>query len=247
MAKIQRALLSVTDKTGLVDFARHLAGMGVELISTGGTSKLLRESGIAVKDISDLTGFPEMLDGRVKTLHPKVHGGILHIRENPQHLAAVAEHGIQPIDMVVVNLYAFEKTASRPGVGFHDIIENIDIGGSVDGALGGQEFSGCRHRDLAVRLRRYRPRDVRPWRIAAAGDQVASGAESICHYGGLRLRDCIDAGAHRATRGRQVHRNCAARISRDAASVVPQGIRSALWREPAPEGRALRRRFGQRE
>ena len=129
MAKIQRALLSVTDKTGLVEFARHLAGMGVELISTGGTAKLLRESGISVKDISDLTGFPEMLDGRVKTLHPKVHGGILHVRENPLHVAAVAEHGIEPIDMVVVNLYAFEKTASKLGVEFHDIIENIDIGG----------------------------------------------------------------------------------------------------------------------
>src|SRR5271165_5729392 len=129
MAKIQRALLSVTDKTGLVDFARELAGMGVELISTGGTAKLLRDSGIAVKDISELTGFPEMLDGRVKTLHPKVHGGILHIRDNAQHRAAVAAHGIQPIDMVVVNLYAFEKTASKPDVEFHDVIENIDIGG----------------------------------------------------------------------------------------------------------------------
>jgi phosphoribosylaminoimidazolecarboxamide formyltransferase/IMP cyclohydrolase len=129
MAKIQRALLSVTDKTGLVDFASQLAGMGVELISTGGTAKLLRDSGIPVKDISELTGFPEMLDGRVKTLHPKVHGGILHIRDNPQHRTAIAEHGIEPIDMVVVNLYAFEKTASKPGVEFHDIIENIDIGG----------------------------------------------------------------------------------------------------------------------
>ena len=129
MAKIQRALLSVTDKTGLVDFARQLAGTGVELISTGGTAKLLRESGIAVKDISELTGFPEMLDGRVKTLHPKVHGGLLHVRDNPQHVAAVEEHGIQPIDMVVVNLYTFEKTASKPGVEFRDLIENIDIGG----------------------------------------------------------------------------------------------------------------------
>ena len=129
MAKIQRALLSVTDKTGLVDFARQLVGMGVELISTGGTAKLLRESGIGVKDISELTGFPEMLDGRVKTLHPKVHGGLLHVRDNPQHVAAVEEHGIQPIDMVVVNLYAFEKTASKPGVEFGDLIENIDIGG----------------------------------------------------------------------------------------------------------------------
>ena len=128
-SRIQRAILSVTDKTGLVDFARQLSGLGVELISTGGTAKLLRESGIAVKDISELTGFPEMLDGRVKTLHPKVHGGILHRRENPTHIAAVAEHGIEPIDMVVVNLYAFEKTAAKPGVAFEELIENIDIGG----------------------------------------------------------------------------------------------------------------------
>ncbi len=129
MSKIQRAILSVTDKTGLVDFARKLAELGVELISTGGTAKLLRDSGVRVKDISELTGFPEMLDGRVKTLHPKVHGGILHRRENPSHRSAVAEHGIQPIDMVVVNLYAFEKTAAKPGVHFEELIENIDIGG----------------------------------------------------------------------------------------------------------------------
>src|SRR5438093_486272 len=128
-APIRRAILSVTDKTGLVDFAQKLAGMGVELISTGGTAKMLRDSGISVKDISELTGFPEMLDGRVKTLHPKVHGGILHRRENPSHRTAVAEHGIQPIDMVVVNLYAFEKTAAKPGVHFEELIENIDIGG----------------------------------------------------------------------------------------------------------------------
>src|SRR5712675_2820029 len=129
MSKIQRAILSVTDKSGLTDFARKLAGMGVELVSTGGTAKLLRDSGIAVKDISELTGFPEMLDGRVKTLHPKVHGGILHIRDNAEHMASVAEHEIEPIDMVVVNLYAFEKTSQRPGVAFADVIENIDIGG----------------------------------------------------------------------------------------------------------------------
>jgi phosphoribosylaminoimidazolecarboxamide formyltransferase / IMP cyclohydrolase len=127
--KIQRAVLSVTDKSGLVDFARKLSALGIELVSTGGTAKLLRDSGISVKDISDLTGFPEMLDGRVKTLHPKVHGGILHRREDPKHVAAVKEHGIAPIDMVVVNLYAFEKTAAKPGVHFEELIENIDIGG----------------------------------------------------------------------------------------------------------------------
>ncbi len=128
-SKIRRAILSVTDKTGLPDFARQLASLGIELISTGGTARLLRESGIAVKDISELTGFPEMLDGRVKTLHPKVHGGILHRRDDPKHTAAVAEHGIRPIDMVVVNLYAFEKTAARPNVTLEELIENIDIGG----------------------------------------------------------------------------------------------------------------------
>ena len=127
--KVQRAILSVTDKTGLVDFARQLSALAIELVSTGGTAKLLRDSSIVVKDISELTGFPEMLDGRVKTLHPKVHGGILHRRENPAHQAAVAEHGILPIDMVVVNLYAFEKTASKPDVTFDELIENIDIGG----------------------------------------------------------------------------------------------------------------------
>src|SRR3984885_5890372 len=129
MANIQRAILSVTDKTGLLEFARRLAAMNVELVSTGGTAKLLRDSAIAVKDISDLTGFPEMLDGRVKTLHPKVHGGVLHRREDPKHVDAVAENGISPIDRVVVNLYAFEKTAARPGVAFEELIENIDIGG----------------------------------------------------------------------------------------------------------------------
>src|SRR5438270_6081620 len=129
MSRIQRAILSVTDKTGLVEFARKLAAIGVELISTGGTAKLLRDSGVRVKDISEFTGFPEMLDGRVKTLHPKVHGGILHRREDPLHRAAVAEHGIAPIYMVVVNLYAFEKTAAKPGVQFEELIENIDIGG----------------------------------------------------------------------------------------------------------------------
>jgi phosphoribosylaminoimidazolecarboxamide formyltransferase/IMP cyclohydrolase len=127
--KIRRALLSVTDKTGLVDLAKVLADFGVELISTGGTARALRDSGLAVKDISDLTGFPEMLDGRVKTLHPRVHGGLLYIRGNAEHEAAVAAHEIQPIDMVVVNLYAFEKTAAQAGVAFGHLIENIDIGG----------------------------------------------------------------------------------------------------------------------
>ena len=126
---VKRALLSVTDKTGLVEFAGVLAGLGVELVSTGGTAKVLREAGLTVLDVAELTGFPEMLDGRVKTLHPGVHGGILHRRDVPEHVTAVAEHGIAPIDMVVVNLYAFEKTAAREGVTTPELIENIDIGG----------------------------------------------------------------------------------------------------------------------
>src|SRR5437762_2460234 len=116
MAKVQRALLSVSDKTGLVDFARTLAEAGVELISTGGTAKALRDAGLTVKDISEHTGFPEMLDGRVKTLHPKVHGGLLYIRGNATHEAAVQQHAITPIDLVVVNLYPFEATVAKPGV-----------------------------------------------------------------------------------------------------------------------------------
>ncbi|HEY1805082.1 MAG TPA: bifunctional phosphoribosylaminoimidazolecarboxamide formyltransferase/IMP cyclohydrolase [Terracidiphilus sp.] len=126
---IRRALLSVTDKSGLVEFAQALKTFGVELISTGGTAKALRDAGLEVKDISELTDFPEMLDGRVKTLHPRVHGGLLYIRGNREHEAAVAAHGIEPIDMVVVNLYAFEKTAAQTGVAFGHLIENIDIGG----------------------------------------------------------------------------------------------------------------------
>src|SRR5579862_4224055 len=127
MPKIARVLISVTDKSGIVDFARQLLAFHVELISTGGTARLLREAGVAVKDVSDVTGFPEMLDGRVKTMHPLITGGILAVRENPAHREALAAHGIQPIDMVVVNLYAFEKVAARAGASIPELIENIDI------------------------------------------------------------------------------------------------------------------------
>src|SRR5258708_3356689 len=167
-SRIQRAILSVTDKTGLVDFARQLSGLGIELVSTGGTAKLLRDSGIAVKDISELTGFPEMLDGRVKTLHPKVHGGILHRRENAAHSAAVADHGIHPIDMVVVNLYAFEKTAAKPGVAFEELIENIDIGGPSMIRSAAKNFH-----DVAV--------------VTSPADYPAIGEELARSSGGLSL------------------------------------------------------------
>ena len=124
-----RVLLSVTDKTGVSEFARGLADLGADLISTGGTARLLRESGIPVKDVSEFTGFPEMLDGRVKTMHPKITGAILAVRENPEHAGALREHGIQPIDMVVVNLYQFEKIAAKKDASLEELIENIDIGG----------------------------------------------------------------------------------------------------------------------
>ncbi|MBJ6727012.1 bifunctional phosphoribosylaminoimidazolecarboxamide formyltransferase/IMP cyclohydrolase [Geomesophilobacter sediminis] len=129
MAKIGRALISVSEKTGVVEFSKALSGYGVEILSTGGTAKLLRDAGVPVKDVSEFTGFPEMLDGRVKTLHPKVHGGILGMRENPAHVAKMQEHGIEPIDMVVVNLYPFEATVAKEGCTMEDAIENIDIGG----------------------------------------------------------------------------------------------------------------------
>jgi len=129
MAKITRALISVSDKTGIVEFSKELARYEVEILSTGGTAKLLREAGLEVMDVSRFTGFPEMLDGRIKTLHPKVHGGLLGMRSNPEHVAKMKEHGIEPIDMVVVNLYPFEATIEKEGCTLEEAIENIDIGG----------------------------------------------------------------------------------------------------------------------
>ncbi len=145
MAKMKRAIISVSDKTGIVDFAKELQGMGVEILSTGGTAKTLREAGIPVKDVSEHTGSPEMLDGRVKTLHPKVHGGILWRRENTKDKEEIQTHNIAPIDMVVVNLYPFEATISKPDVTFDDAIENIDIGGPAMLRSASKNF-----RDVAV-------------------------------------------------------------------------------------------------
>ena len=129
MNKIKRALISLTDKSGIEKFAAVLADLDVEILSTGGTAARLREAGIQVIDVSDFTGFPEMLDGRVKTLHPKVHGGILHQRSNSDHVDQCKDHGLEPIDLVAVNLYAFEKTTAAPDCTLEDAIENIDIGG----------------------------------------------------------------------------------------------------------------------
>jgi len=145
LRKIRRALISVSDKTGIVDFARALKEFGVEIISTGGTAQALRDAGIDVRDVSDVTEFPEMMDGRVKTLHPKIHGALLGIRDNPEHEAAMSKHGIEPIDMVVVNLYPFEETIKREGVTLGEAIEQIDIGGPAMIRSASKNF-----RDVAV-------------------------------------------------------------------------------------------------
>src|SRR4030042_3729443 len=129
MSKIKRAIISVSNKKGIVEFARELGLMGIEILSTGGTAKTLRDACISVKDGSKFTGFPEMLDGRLKTLHPRIHGGLLSRRSNPKDMEEIRKHGIDTIEMVVVNLYPFEETISKPGVSFAEAIENIDIGG----------------------------------------------------------------------------------------------------------------------
>src|SRR5712692_6702432 len=145
LVKIHRALISVSDKTGIVEFTRELKSFGVEIISTGGTAKTLRDAGIEVRDVSDVTGFPEMMDGRVKTLHPKIHGALLGLRDNPEHVAAMREHGIEPIDMVVINLYPFEETIAREGVTLEEAVEQIDIGGPAMIRSAAKNF-----RDVAV-------------------------------------------------------------------------------------------------
>ena len=129
VVKIKRALLSVSDKRGIVEFGKELAAMGVDIISTGGTMKALRDAGVPVTAVQDVTGFPEMMDGRVKTLHPKIHGAILAMRDHESHVQAMKDHGITPIDLVVVNLYPFRETIAKPDVTLADAIENIDIGG----------------------------------------------------------------------------------------------------------------------
>src|SRR5437867_11616450 len=137
---VERALISVSDKTGIVESAKRLAAVRIDMLSTGGTAKLLREAGVKVGDVSDFTGWPEMLGGRVKTLHPKVHGGLLFGRKNAEDRKQAAEHGIAPIDMVVVNLYPFEATASKAGLTAEGLIENIDIGGPTMLRSAGKNF-----------------------------------------------------------------------------------------------------------
>jgi phosphoribosylaminoimidazolecarboxamide formyltransferase / IMP cyclohydrolase len=183
LRRVSRALLSVSDKTGLVDFARTLAGYGVELVSTGGTAKALAAAGLAVRDVADLTGYPEMMDGRVKTLHPNVHGGLLAIRSNEEHARAMADHGIAAIDLLVVNLYPFEDTVAR-GAPYDDCVENIDIGGPAM-----IRAAAKNHGDVAV--------------VVEPADYAAVAAELAAHGGatslGLRKRLAAKAYGRTAT------------------------------------------------
>ncbi len=174
MKPIKRALISVSDKTGIIDFARTLKSFNVEIISTGGTAKSLREAGIEVRDISDVTGFPEMMDGRVKTLHPRVHGGLLALRDNADHVAAMNQHGIEPIDMVVVNLYPFAATIAREGVTREEAIEQIDIGGPA------MIRSAAKNaRDVAV--------VVSPWQYAILIDELQQNEGALSLHTRERL------------------------------------------------------------
>src|SRR5438128_12392804 len=179
--RVTRALLSVSDKTGLVEFARALAGHGVELVSTGGTAKAIAAAGLKVSDVSELTGFPEMMDGRVKTLHPKVHGGLLAIRDNKEHADAMKAHGIAPIDLLVVNLYPFEATVDK-GAGFEECIENIDIGGPAM-----IRAAAKNHDDVAV--------VVEPQDYQAVLDELAANKGATT----LRLRRRLAAKAYART------------------------------------------------
>ena len=153
LVKIHRALISVSDKTGIVRFARELKKFAVEIISTGGTGKMLREAGLEVADVSDVTGVPEMMDGRIKTLHPKIHGALLGVRDNPDHIAAMEEHGIEPIDMVVINLYPFQETIAREGVTLEEAIEQIDIGGPAMIRSAAKSFRNCSRSEWCGRAR----------------------------------------------------------------------------------------------
>lgn len=198
LKKIERALISVSDKAGIVEFAGRLKSHGVEIVSTGGTAKLLRESGIETRDISDLTGFPEMMDGRVKTLHPRVHGGLLGIRDNQEHRASMKEHGIVPIDLVVVNLYPFRQTIRKPGVEMDEAIENIDIGGPAM-----IRSASKNHHDVAV--------VVDPADYSALADEMDRHGGRVSFE--TRFRLAAAAFSHTADYDSEIARFLAARIA----------------------------------
>jgi phosphoribosylaminoimidazolecarboxamide formyltransferase/IMP cyclohydrolase len=187
--KIQRALLSVSDKAGIVELAQALADRGVEILSTGGTKKKIAEAGIPVRAVSDYTGFPEMMDGRVKTLHPKIHAGLLALRDNVEHMQTVEKHGIELIDMVVVNLYPFQETVSREGVTLGEAIEQIDIGGPTM-----LRSAAKNHRDVVV--------VVNPERYPAILAEM--DANDGCVSDGLKFDLALDVFEHTATYDRAI-------------------------------------------
>lgn len=203
LKKIRRALISVSDKTGIVELAQALLRHNIEIISTGGTAKLLRERGLSVRDVSDLTGFPEMLDGRVKTLHPKVHGGILGIRENAEHQAKMRQHEIQPIDLVVVNLYPFRETIQKPDVELAEAIENIDIGGPAM-----IRSAAKNHNDVAVL--------VEPEDYQAVITQLNANEGALDQA--LRFRLAVAAFTHTAAYDRDISRYLSTRLSSTAST-----------------------------
>ena len=188
---ISRALISVSDKTGIVDFARELTQMGIEVLSTGGTARMLMEEKIGVIEVADYTGFPEMLDGRVKTLHPKIHGGILAVRDNPEHIQQMKDNDIEPIDLVVVNLYPFKKTIRKPNVTLEDAIENIDIGGPALIRAAAKNFKFVtvvtnpeRYDEIAALIKEHGevPLDVRKQLAAEAFAHTADYDSAITKY-----------------------------------------------------------------
>ena len=179
--RIKRALLSVSDKTGIVKLAQFLHDIGVEIISTGGTMTAIREAGIPVTYVSDVTGFPEIMDGRVKTLNPKIHGGILAVRSNPEHMAALEKHDIKPIDLVVVNLYPFKETIAKPNVTEAEAIENIDIGGP---AMVRASANPARYTSLIAMLQQYGDADIKTRKTLAkeAFNHTSEYDAMICEY-----------------------------------------------------------------
>jgi phosphoribosylaminoimidazolecarboxamide formyltransferase/IMP cyclohydrolase len=216
MVKIRRALVSVSDKTGIVELGQGLVRHGVKILSTGGTSKALKAAGIPVQDVSDVTGFPEMMDGRVKTLHPKIHGGLLALRANPDHMRQLQEQSIEPIDMVVVNLYPFAKTVSRPGVELEEAIENIDIGGPSMIRSGSKNFQSVA---VVVNPARYT-------RILAEMDSQDG------QIGSLTLRSlAVEAFDHTAEYDAGIHRYLQAKLRQDPDPVFPETIRFTFHKQ----------------
>jgi phosphoribosylaminoimidazolecarboxamide formyltransferase/IMP cyclohydrolase len=226
MASIKRALISVSDKSGLCDFARGLTRFGIEILSTGGTAKQLRDAGINVTEVADHTGFPEMLDGRVKTLHPKIHGGILGRRQLPEHLRAMASHGIAPIDLVVVNLYPFAQTIARSDVKLEQAIENIDIGGPAMVRSAAKNYQ-----DVTVVT------DPADYAIVLRELDAAAGAVGL----GLRFALAQKAFAHTAAYDAAVSNYLSALDAEARRSSAPAALRRASAVLPATA--ASERRF----